>query len=396
MEKVCVYTCITGDYDNLKEVIVKEDNIDYICFTNNKEISSSTWKIIYIEDEKLSNHYLSRKLKMIGHPYIEKNYDLSIWIDASIMFKKSVNEFLSEYFDLTKDLLAACKHSSRNSIREEAAACIKYKKDSEDLINNLLQFYKKEKFLDNLGLLEMTLIVKRHNNSLVKKTMKLWFDMLLKYSKRDQLSFMYCLYKTNLPFKVIPIEVWNNDYLEFSPHNSGRFDYTYQIYYDYGEGFNENDSEKNKYLKSADGIYTINLSIKEDLKGLRLDLTNVEGIAFDFIKFNTLEKKDLVFKDFLVYDNKYITTSVDPQIIINRKIAQGENIIVSMNIKILKKRDFLSLISSSLEKEKELTNQILEEQKNNKNLRLEISNMLNSTSWKVTKPLRLLSSKLKK
>ena len=98
----------------------------------------------------------------------------------------------------------------------------------------------------------------------------------------------------------------------------------------------------------------------------------------------------------MVYDNKYITTSVDPQIIINRKIAQGENIIVSMNIKILKKRDFLSLISSSLEKEKELTNQILEEQKNNKNLRLEISNMLNSTSWKVTKPLRLLSSKLKK
>lgn len=396
MEKICVYTCITGDYDNLKEVIVKEDNIDYICFTNNKEISSSNWKVIYIEDEKLSNHYLSRKLKMIGHPYIDNNYDLSIWIDASIMFKKSVNEFLLEYFDLSTDLLAACKHNTRNSIREEAAACIKYKKDSEDLINSLLQFYEKEKFPDNLGLLEMTLIVKRHNDSLVKKTMNLWYDMLLKYSKRDQLSFMYCLYKTKLPFKVIPLNVWDNDYLEFSTHNSGKFDYTYQVYYNYGDGFNENDSEKIKYLKDDNNIYTIDFSIKEDLKGLRIDLTNVEGIAFSFIKSNILKKNDLLFKDFLVYDDKYITTSIDSQIIINKEMFEGEKINVSMHIKVLKKSDFLKYINHLIEKEKSLTQQVLEEQETNKKLRSEISNILNSTSWKATKPLRLLSSKLKK
>ena len=43
MEKICVYTCITGNYDDLKEVKVKEDNIDYICFTNNKGLSSNSW-----------------------------------------------------------------------------------------------------------------------------------------------------------------------------------------------------------------------------------------------------------------------------------------------------------------------------------------------------------------
>lgn len=333
---------------------------------------------------------------MLGHPYIDKNYDLSIWIDASIMFKKSVNEFLSEYFNLKKDLLAACKHNTRNSIKEEAAACIKYKKDSKEIINSLLQFYKKEKFPDNLGLLEMTLIVKRHNDSLVKKTMNLWYDMLLKYSKRDQLSFMYCLYKTKLSFKVIPLNVWNNDYLEFSTHNSGKFDYTYQVYYNYGDGFNENDSEKFTYIKSDNGIYTINFSIKNDLKGLRIDLTNVEGIAFSFIKSNILEKNNLLFKDFLVYDDKYITTSIDSQIIINQEMFKGEKINISMYIKILKKSDFLAFINSSIEKEKELTNRILKEQENNKKLRLEISNILNSISWKVTKPLRLLSSKLKR
>ena len=64
MEKICVYTCITGNYDNLKDVLVKEDNVDYICFTDNKYLSSSTWKIMYIEDKTLTAHYLSRKIKM--------------------------------------------------------------------------------------------------------------------------------------------------------------------------------------------------------------------------------------------------------------------------------------------------------------------------------------------
>ena len=202
MEKICVYTCITGNYDDLKEVRIKESGIDYICFTNNKKIKSETWKIIYIDDKKLDNHYLSRKIKMIGDPYLDKNYTLSIYIDASIIFKKSVKEFISKYFDLKKDLIAACKHSVRSSIKEEAEACIRQKKDNKEIIKRQLKFYQEENFADNLGLLEMTLIIKRHNNILVKKTMELWFNMILNYSKRDQLSFMYCLSKTNLLCKI--------------------------------------------------------------------------------------------------------------------------------------------------------------------------------------------------
>ena len=53
--KICVYTCITGDYDNPKEIPKLEKGIDYYCFTNNKKIKSNTWNVIYIDDENLSN-----------------------------------------------------------------------------------------------------------------------------------------------------------------------------------------------------------------------------------------------------------------------------------------------------------------------------------------------------
>lgn len=391
MEKICVYTCITGNYDDLKEVEVKEKGIDYICFTNNKKIKSKTWKIIYIEDKKLDNHYLSRKIKMIGDSYIDKNYSLSIYIDASIIFKKSVKEFLEKYFDLENDLLAACKHSVRSSIREEAEACIKQRKDDETTIKRQLEFYKKENFVDDLGLLEMTLIIKRHNNLLVKKTMKLWFDMILKYSKRDQLSFMYCLSKTKLPFRVIPLNVWNNDYLDFTPHNKDDFDYTYKIYYDYGAGFNEQDSEKFEYINLGDK-YLLDFKLKKEVNSLRIDLADVDGIAFEFINMEGILKEKLIWEDFLLYNNKYISNSSDPKMIINNELEKDTEIIITINIKELSKRDFLNIISYAIEEEN-AKEQL--QYKVNK-MQHEIDKIFNSTSWKVTKPLRYLSSKLKR
>ena len=76
-EKICVYTCITGNYDNVNE-IKQEDGIDYYLFTNNKKIKSNTWKVVYIEDESLSNVVLARKIKILGHPIINDKYDIII------------------------------------------------------------------------------------------------------------------------------------------------------------------------------------------------------------------------------------------------------------------------------------------------------------------------------
>ena len=75
MNKICVYTCITGDYENLKEIEKKESGIDYYCFTNNRNIKSNTWNIVYIESDELSNVELARKTKILGHDIIN-NYDI--------------------------------------------------------------------------------------------------------------------------------------------------------------------------------------------------------------------------------------------------------------------------------------------------------------------------------
>ncbi len=399
MEKICVYTCITGDYDDLKEVIVKEKGIDYICFTNNKKITSNSWKIIYIEDKNLDNHYLSRKIKMLGDPYLDDNYDLSIWIDASIIFKKSVMEFLDKYFDLNKDLLASCKHFARNSIKEEAEVCIRYQKDSKDKINKLLSFYEKENFQDNLGLLEMTLIIKRHKDPLVKKTMKLWFEMILKYSKRDQLSFMYCLSVTKLPFKVIPLDVWHNDYIDFTPHKKEYYDYKYQVYYAYSDEFNEGDSEVFNYLKK-DNYYIANIKLDKNINKLRIDLAEIKDICFEIVGLKGISKDELTYINFILYKDKLISCNNDPQIVINKKFEKNDRVSIKLKISILDKEGYLELFKDAIlnnyEQEVGFTTKMTNLELENQNLKKEISAILNSYSWKITAPLRKIISKIRK
>ena len=84
-------------------------------------------------------------------------------------------------------------------------------------------------------------------------------------------------------------------------------------------------------------------------------------------------------------NNKYISNSTDPKIIINKNVKANNKIIMTMNIKELEKKDFLNIINYAIKEEEE-----------KKQLQQELEKILNSTSWKVTKPLRYLSSKLRK
>ena len=178
-EKIVVYTVITGNWDDLIEIDadVLDKNIDYICFTNNKNLKSNTWKIVYIEDQNLSNHLLSRKIKILGHPLLE-NYDILVYIDGSVEIKEKISQFIKKECELDKYSFVAFKHSIRKSVYEEANACVEYKKDCKEVIEKQLSFYKKEKFPDNSGLYELGIFVRRQNDSKVKETMKLWYAMI--------------------------------------------------------------------------------------------------------------------------------------------------------------------------------------------------------------------------
>ena len=279
MNKICVYTCITGNYDRLPP-IYNEEGIDYICYTNNKNVKSNEWQIRYIEDELLSNVQLARKIKILGTEEL-KLYDVTMWMDGIIDFHSSIKKFINEYVDLKKYDLVGFKHSSRKSINEEIVACYESDRISLDDARYIQNQYKKVNFPDNNGLIESGVLFRNFNNKKLKDCMKLWFSFILKLSHRDQLSFNYAQYVKKIKINLLDINMWDNNYFIANLHSKS---FSISLY------FKENGVYLFKNCIVFDNIYNLNdyisLKIPVDTSSVRLKITSNSSIIINNIKCN--------------------------------------------------------------------------------------------------------------
>ena len=382
--KICVYTCITGDYDDIKEIKNIEKGIDYYLFTNNKKISSNTWKVVYIEDKELSNVLLARKTKILGNDIVNK-YDVALWMDAAVEFTKDINDFIRTYLKSNYDF-ACFKHGIRSSILEEMDACLRFRKESIEKIDNLKSFYKKEKYNYDNGLIESTVYIKKPKNNEVKKTMDIWFDMVKNYTKRDQLSFNYAISKTNIKINWINQKVFDNDWFKWHEHNYSSLPQNYMIYFGNIDEYDYNKQYTNNYVVT-DNEYIIKTKVLNDCNEIYVELSNsmILNYKINFInldckveKHNTIKhlNKDYFFKNpgFIILKGKF------------KKDSKVEIKLSFNNVEEYEKNEIIEFLVSDREKYKSknyATHEAYEM-------------VINSLSWKITKPLRFIKRIIKK
>ena len=199
--KKVVYTILLGKYDRVHSII-KEEGYDYFMITDqnlkNNTIKNN-WTILKI-DEIINYSNKKEKIKKQRyyktHPHLFfKDYDLSIYVDATFVIKGKLNEFLIRILSPNLSIYLL-EHPERNSIFKESKAVIRYRKESKDFITIIQKKYKQEKFPDNNGLGETCLIVRKHNDLDCINFMEKWFQEIKNYSHRDQLSFNYIFWKS--------------------------------------------------------------------------------------------------------------------------------------------------------------------------------------------------------
>lgn len=393
-EKICVYTCITGNYDELHEPIVPDRGIDFYCFTNIKNLKSDTWKIIQIDNDGLDNHRLSRKIKMLGHPIINKKYNISVWTDASIIWEKSVRDFVNKY--LKDSSFAAFKHSQRQTIKDEAIACLRLNKDTKENIIRTLSFLESEHFPDNQGLYEMTVFIKRHNDPIVIKTMDLWFKMNQRYSKRDQLTFMYCIWKTGLQINPINLNVWNNQYFTYRLHNS--YPPTTQCNVYYGSSTDSKDFNYKAFFTYHYDIvgsrYNLSTIIPNDASIIEIYFASTPGIIIEnFSVTNTIT--DLVFLNRIKYNEINFFLTPYSIAIIQGKFKKGEPFSFSFNLVNLDKTMSIEILETILHDSAKLQTNNAHQLKNIKKLQSQ-NQALSTKNNYLTKELSKTDKELRK
>lgn len=203
--KIIVYTCITGNYDNIIEPNFKDYNCDYILFSDDvKKNTNSLWEIREIPDKikKIKNNILiNRYIKM--HPFeLFEDYDYAIYVDGNVRLISDVNSFIP-FANVTTGL-ALHRHSRRICLYKEAQFCNIVGKGNKDKINKEMEKMKKDNMPYEFGLLECNFIVTHLKNQNARCILDEWWDEF-ENSKcyRDQIILPYVIWKNNFQLKDI-------------------------------------------------------------------------------------------------------------------------------------------------------------------------------------------------
>jgi hypothetical protein len=187
--------------------IILNNNIEYHAFVD-KEIyqtsSVSGWykhKALeftsYNEFKERRNVKIYKILPFLFLP----GFDYYVYIDATHRLEKEPEEIISKY--LKNSDIACFKHSHQTCAYKEAQIVKEINFDREDLIDSQIDFYKKENYPLENGLFELPARIQK-NTEQIQRMSLMWWELICKYSSRDQISFPFACFKNNIIPSILP------------------------------------------------------------------------------------------------------------------------------------------------------------------------------------------------
>ena len=210
---IVVYTAIIGEYDKLKDPLIVDKDVDYVCFTDSDKIKSRIWKVIKFDYLYRDPRRTARLLKVLPH-LIFRRHKINLWIDASFLIKGSIKNFCKKYYN---NSLSCFPHNERDCVYEEIDDAIY--KDNVKTLRQQAEDYKKEGLPKNFGLISSGILLRNNLSEKVVKLMDCWANQIDIYSSRDQVSFSYCIWKLEEKYLLMPLNIFNNDYFEHVNHS---------------------------------------------------------------------------------------------------------------------------------------------------------------------------------
>ena len=216
---VC-YTYLSAGYDNLMQHRHISFGWDYVCFTNDEKLLRhkyiGIWKIEPSRFEKLDSKRNCGWHKTQPEQLFSQ-YERSIWIDANINI---MTKDFSNLVKNTKKFMLVPLHHDRECIYDEIEVIREIGFDTPEMCDTVKEYLTKHKMPHQYGQNENNIIFRMHTNPLVQKIDKQWWELIRDYSKRDQLSFSYCLYKNGVtPYEIAMPNIRYNEWFYVRKHN---------------------------------------------------------------------------------------------------------------------------------------------------------------------------------
>lgn len=221
MKNYALYTAFSKGYDVLQPRPAHwHTTVDCTAFLEEKPRNPVPgWQIKPLDQSQTDPCRKAKIHKILSHVYFP-DHEYTLWVDGCIAITTPF------YFaDLIEDYLGRSdivvfKHRRRQCIYAEAKECIAQKKDAPAVIRRQMKMYRADGYPEDNGLIEGCVILRRHSRKIIRFN-EMWYDIITRYSRRDQLSFNYVAHQLKMK-----VRYWPGNY-SFNPH------FTYKAHTDY-------------------------------------------------------------------------------------------------------------------------------------------------------------------
>jgi len=202
--RLVVYTALLGGDRQLREVpLAVESSADFVCFTDDPALRSSTWQVIPVDPRLPTDLVRSeRYLKIVGHPVLTA-YDRSLWIDNAVELLALPESFVDGWLEDAD--VATPVHTFHRTVLDEAEASIDLGRDDHLRVFEQLAHYVGSSPTAVESNPHWTALLARRRAPQVEAVMTTWWEHVLRFSRLDQLSFGVVMAASGLRLHSVPL-----------------------------------------------------------------------------------------------------------------------------------------------------------------------------------------------
>lgn len=225
-----VYTCITGDYDKIREPQYISERCDYYLISEKKPEKKTIYQWIdichVVPSDITDNIYRNRYCKINVHK-IFSQYKYSIYVDGNITITGDMTKCI-DY--LKRSRIAVTTVYEKDTVYSHALRCMVQGMDYYDRWQKQIKSYWEKGLPENTRVYLCNILIREHNNPICIKLMEDWWKEFCTYVRRDQTSFPYVIWKNGFGsddiidlselFHVDPL--MKNLFWEYEPQHKGK------------------------------------------------------------------------------------------------------------------------------------------------------------------------------
>jgi len=208
--RTCVYTALFGQYDGLiEQPTAGTSSCDFICFTDDAQLTSDTWDIRLVEGAfPLDPVRSARLFKILGDESLAE-YDATLYVDASVLLRRPPEQIIGEWLSDDVDI-ALSSHSYREHLADEFDEVVRLNYDDRARVYEQLVDYS----ISCPDVLEArplwTGMLVRRPTPVLAEAMRTWANHVLRYSRRDQLSVLVALGSSSVRTRVLELDNYDS------------------------------------------------------------------------------------------------------------------------------------------------------------------------------------------